>query len=315
MSLPSPISIGDAIALSNVAYDIAKAFLPGGTSAQEDFKELHGLLCSLTHSLQGLGEILCLKDESTRSGDKKDAVRDNTVSNILEILSNCNDILGKFKRFVENYSTLEQTSSSSSNPSSASGRRWPINLKRKWMNIQWTAESDNISALKQSLSLHIQALNLAISKADRLVIFRDLCTPRPMRFDFLKSCSSERESRSRERLEKRLEEIFDGMNANSKRQEDLQESSTGSIANTIQDLSLIGQPFSFKLFRGVQPGIGKEDCLLCPEATLETLPFSDRESTSATPGGVFRCLCSGHNPRHSCGTYTRMLRSPPPPCH
>lgn len=169
MSLPSPISIGDAIALSNVAYDIAKAFLPGGTSAQDDFKELHGLLCSLTHSLQGLGERFRVKDEPTRLKDKTDAAHhcDNTASNILEILSNCNDILGKFKKFVENYSTLEQTSTSSSNPSSALGRRWPTNLKRKWMNIQWTAESDNISGLKQSLSLHIQALNLAISKADR----------------------------------------------------------------------------------------------------------------------------------------------------
>lgn len=130
-----------------------------------------------------------------------------------------------------------------------------------------------------------------------------------MRVDFLTSRSSERESSSRERLEKRLEEIFDGMNANSKRQEDLQESSTGSITDTIQDLSLISEPFRFKLFRGVQPGIGKEECLLCPEVTLENLPFSDRESTSATPGRMFRCLCAGDN--HSSGTYTCMLRSAP----
>lgn len=33
MSLPSPISVGDAIALSNIAWNIAKEFAPGAKNA------------------------------------------------------------------------------------------------------------------------------------------------------------------------------------------------------------------------------------------------------------------------------------------
>jgi hypothetical protein len=157
------------------------------------------------------------------------------------------------------------------------------------MDIRWDAESDNISGLKQSLSLRTQALTLAISKADRLVTPRNLGSPRPLRVHYLTSRSRERGSSSRERLEKRLKEVFDCINTNLNSQGDYQESSIALTTDTIRDLNLVSESFSFQLFRGDQPIIGEEECLLFPEATLESLTISD----TTTFGRVFGCLCSG----------------------
>lgn len=171
MSLPSPISIGDAIALSNIAWSIAKAFLPGSTRAKDDFKELHGLLCSLTNALRLVGEAFRFEDRYSEPAGITDIPdnRNGTVSIISETLSHCNDILGDLKRFIDTYSILDQESDSAPNTSSTPGRHWPAQMKRSWMKLLWTAEGDNISALKQSLTVHIQTLNLAIATTNRSV--------------------------------------------------------------------------------------------------------------------------------------------------
>lgn len=172
MSLPSPISIGDAIALSNIAFQIAKAFLPGSTNAENEFKELHKLLCSLTDSLRLVGETFNIRPKAADQGDGEHSsiYRANTVPVITETLSHCNDLLGDFARFIETYSTLKRASGPSSNSLSQSNSYWPGYMRRAWIKIQWAAEADNISGLKTSVKAQIQMLNLAISTANRLVI-------------------------------------------------------------------------------------------------------------------------------------------------
>lgn len=172
MSLPSPISIGDAIALSNIAWNIAKTFLPGATDAKNEFKELHGLLCSLTNALRLVGETFRPEDRYPEPGGIADVPdhRNDTVSIISQTLSHCNDILGDLKRFIETYSTLNQDSDSALDTSSATGRNWPAKMKRNWKKLLWMAEGDNISGLKQSLIVHIQTLNLAIATTNRSVL-------------------------------------------------------------------------------------------------------------------------------------------------
>ncbi|KAI7773936.1 hypothetical protein LA080_009626 [Diaporthe eres] len=147
MSLSSPISVGDAIALSNVAWNIAKTFLPGATDAMNDFKELHGLLCSLTNALRLVGETFRLEHKGPGSEGVADAPdhSNDTVSIISETLSHCNDILGDLKRFIETYSTLDQQPDSALDMSSARGRNWQAQMKRSWKKLLWTAEGDNIS--------------------------------------------------------------------------------------------------------------------------------------------------------------------------
>lgn len=172
MSLPSPISIGDAIALSDIAWNIAKTFLPGATDAKDEFKDLHGLLCSLANTLRLVGETFRLGDRYPEPGGIADVPdhRNDTVSIISETLSHCNEVLGDLKRFIDTYSTIDQKPDSALDTSSARRRNWPAKMKRSWMKLLWTAEGDNIAGLKQSLTVHIQTLNLAIATTNRSVL-------------------------------------------------------------------------------------------------------------------------------------------------
>lgn len=268
MSLPTPIFIGDALALSNIAYQISKAFLPGTANSADGFKELHRLLRSLTGSLRLVGETFRPADESAHLEAIANATGHH--ENISENLSNCNELLGEFQRFIKKYSTLDQAAESSSDPSSATRRNWSTNMRRSWRKIQWAAEGDNIASLKQSLIACVSTLDLAISAAN---------------------ISANRE-------------MFDWLKTTLKSQEGCLDNSIATLSQKTLDLSLTSKSFSFQLFRGDQPGIGKEECLICPEATLECLtPFGD-ENALNTSEIVFRCICSGCS--HACAIY-RLL--------
>lgn len=293
MSLPSPISIGDAIALSNIAWNIAKEFVPGAKNSEDDFKELHGLLCSLTNTLQLVGKTFSHKDKSAQSRDATDAPQnlENTVVIITRTLSHCNNILSDLQRLIKRYSTLEQQPVSSSNKASASGRSWPESVRRKWMEVLWVAESDSISVLKQSLTAHIQSLNLAIATMNRSVLAQTLGNHCQFCILNLTFGASER-----------LGEMFEWLKANLKSQDQSQSVSIGPLADKTGDLGLVAEIFSFKVFREDQLGNDRLEKLLCPNATLASPPPFAAYSASSMSGCVFDCLCPGH--RHACTAYT-----------
>lgn len=293
MSLPSPISVGDAIALSNIAWNIAKEFVPGAKNAEDDFNELRGLLYSLTNTLQLVGKTFRHNDKPTESRDTTDASpnRGNTVVIITRILSHCNNILSDLQRLVERYSTLEQQPGSSSNKAPAPGRSWPDSVRRKWMEVLWVAESDNISVLKQSLTAHIQNLNLAIATMNRSVLTQTLRNNCQFCILDLTLGPSER-----------LGEMFEWLKANLKSQDQCQSVSVGSLADKTGDLGLVAEMFSFKVFREDQLENDRMGKLICPNATLASPPTFAAYSTSSMAGCVFDCLCPGH--RHACTAYT-----------
>lgn len=303
MSLPSPISVGDAIALSNIAWNIAKAFVPGAKNAEDDFKELHGLLCSLTNTLQLVGETFRHNDKSTESRDTTDAPqnRDNTVVVITRIMSHCSNILSDLERLIKKYSTLEQQPGSSSNKAPAPGHSWPESVRRKWMEVLWVAESDNISVLKQSLTANIQNLNLVIVTMNKSVLAQTLRNNCQFCIFNLTFGPSER-----------LGEMFEWLKANLKSQDQSQSVSIGSLAEKTGDLGLVAEIFSFKVFREDQQGNSRKEELLCPNATLASPPPFAAYSASSMSGRVFDCLCSGH--RHACTAYTCTFVSALPHC-
>lgn len=293
MSLPSPISVGDAIALSNIAWNIAKAFVPGAKNAEDDFKELHGLLCSLTNTLQLVAETFRHNDKRTESRDTTDAPqnRDNTVVVITRIMSHCNDILSDLQKLIKKYPTLEQQPGSSSNKAPASGRSWQESMRRKWMEVLWVAESDIISVLKQSLTAHIQNLNLAIATMNKSVLaqtLRNNCQFCLLNLTF--------------RPSERLGEMFEWLKANLKSQDQSQSVSVGPLADKTGALGLVTEIFSFKVFREDQLGNDRMEKLLCPNATLASPPTFAAYSASSMSGCVFDCLCPGR--RHACTAYT-----------
>lgn len=292
MSLPSPISIGDAIALSNIAWNIAKAFLPGTAGAKDDCKELHGLLCALTNALRLVGETFCLNNRSQQPGRIADVPdhSNNTASIISETLSHCNGILGNLKVLIETYSILDQEPDSAQGPTSATRRK----VKRGWMKLLWTAEGDNISGLKQSLTVHIQTLNLAIATTNRSVLLH-------------RHWIDDSELALICRRSERLGEIFNWLKINLRSQENCRDCSADSLVDEFVELRLINESLTFKLFGERQLSGSREEYLICPGASLAHINSFTAKLSSTTQGGVFKCLCSRNS--HECAAYSCRFRS------
>lgn len=213
MSLASPLSIGDAILLSQICYKVALAFSSGARSAPAEFAEVQSLLYSATASVQLLERTLLRQglDGGAESGAATDAqeredepgtelvIRTGPESmrlarstgdtptapdaaateiyrrierELLEgpdaetyrmlgnIVSNLQAVLKNLEVFVNQYSVLEAKGEPGE-------RRWKESIQRNWKKVKWTTEGDDISKLKQTLSLHIDALNLALAVVSR----------------------------------------------------------------------------------------------------------------------------------------------------
>lgn len=161
MSLPSPLSVGDAILLAQLAYNVAKAFSTGAKSAPAEFEEVRNLLYAVSESLKLLASNLPPTDEAKgqKGCDTLGLVSDNIYIVVGTILANCRGILQHLEAFIQKYSILEK----SKQPSGLEVRGWKNELMKNWKKIIWTSEGGDITKLKQTLTAHITSLNLAVA--------------------------------------------------------------------------------------------------------------------------------------------------------
>lgn len=152
MSLSSPLSVGDVILLANIAYEVAKAFSSGVKSAPAEFAEVQSLLFSI-------GDALVLVGKSLEARGRQHAPEEAAVK-LEGILNNCQNVLKSLERFVEKYSVLD---SQASNPGAKVAREWKMDILKSFKKVAWTTEGGGISRLKQTLTAHVQALNLAVT--------------------------------------------------------------------------------------------------------------------------------------------------------
>lgn len=153
MSLPSPLSVGDAILLANIAYKVGKAFSSGAKSAPAEFAEVQSLLFSI-------GDALDLVGKTTISRHQHEVPK-YTAAKLDGILRNCQSVLQSLERFVDKYSVLD--SSQAANSGANSTRVWKRDILRSFKKVAWTTEGEGITELKQTLTAHVQALNLAVT--------------------------------------------------------------------------------------------------------------------------------------------------------
>lgn len=153
MSLASPLSVGDAILLATIAYDVGKAFSSGAKSAPAEFAEVQSLLFSIGDALDLVGK--------TYEGRATQGVPEETVTKLDGILRNCQTVLKSLEHFVDKYSVLD--SSQPANLGSKSARLWKKDILKNFKKVAWTTEGEGIIKLKQTLTAHVQALNLAMT--------------------------------------------------------------------------------------------------------------------------------------------------------
>lgn len=153
MSLASPLSIGDAILLANIAYNVGKAFSSGAKSAPAEFAEVQSLLFSIGDALDLVGK--------TFKGRTTQEVPEETSAKLGGILKNCQTVLKSLEHFVDKYSVLDPSQASSSGAKGA--RVWKKDFIKNFKKVAWTTEGEGITKLKQTLVAHVQALNLAVT--------------------------------------------------------------------------------------------------------------------------------------------------------
>ncbi|EON69138.1 hypothetical protein W97_08324 [Coniosporium apollinis CBS 100218] len=155
------VSIGDILLLSRLAYRLGQTFTSGRNSAPAEFHEVQNQLYSLHDALNYLAD----QDETT-SGINHDGTASSTVAppdGVLgRMVANCRGTLDHLEKVVETYTELDPDVVQ---PKDTDRRRW--RFKENWKKIKWTTEGGNLDKLKQSLAIHLNALNLAVAARNR----------------------------------------------------------------------------------------------------------------------------------------------------
>jgi hypothetical protein len=170
MALPSPLSVGDIIVLSQIAYGLARAFSSGHKSAPAEFQEVQNQLYTLgsalgflakrpTKRLSGSGVSGKEVAEEEREADEQDDILERMISN-------CRGTLSHLELLVDKYMEIDPNAK---NPAQTSLRRWQQDVKKNWKKIWWTTEGGDLDKLRKDLAMHINGLNLALSAMHRCV--------------------------------------------------------------------------------------------------------------------------------------------------
>ncbi|KAF2805582.1 uncharacterized protein BDZ99DRAFT_501776 [Mytilinidion resinicola] len=151
-----PVSIGDALMLSKLAYRLGQAFTTGRKSAPAEFEDVQNLLCSLSRALELLSRDL-------PDGSSSSSV--NAEDNVLfHIVQNCRSTLTHLESVVAKYAILEIDSIQ---PQRTRLKSWSEDVRRNWKKVVWTKEGGDLMKLKGNLTAHTNCLTLAVSAATR----------------------------------------------------------------------------------------------------------------------------------------------------
>lgn len=158
--MSSPVSIGDAILLAQIALTIGQAFTSGRKSAPAEFAEIQNLLFTLSESLKLLAHDLPSDDAAPTEEIEGDV--DDETAVLSQIIMNCRCTLTYLEMLVQKYLVIE-----TKQENSEGSRRWKDEMRRNWKKMVWTKEGGDIAKLKTTLTAHISGLNLAVSAINR----------------------------------------------------------------------------------------------------------------------------------------------------
>ena len=163
--MASPVSFGDAVAMSKIAWRIAHAFTKGRTSAPAEFREVENQLYSLSAALTAFKDV-CGSDVAALAIDPShlparfhDEKQDggHTVS---RILNSCGETLAHLEKIVDDYAVV--ATQSTKGPAKSRLQRWTADLVKNYKKIAWTTEAGDLAALRSQLMVHTNSLDLVL---------------------------------------------------------------------------------------------------------------------------------------------------------
>jgi hypothetical protein len=165
--MASPVSFGDAVAMSKIAWRIAHAFTKGRTSAPAEFREVENQLYSLSAALAAFKDV-CGTDAAAVAIDpsrlparfhdeKQDRHGGHTVSRILD---SCGETLAHLEKIVDEYAVV--AAPTTKDPAKSRLQRWTADLVKNYKKIAWTTEAGDLAALRSQLMVHTNSLDLVL---------------------------------------------------------------------------------------------------------------------------------------------------------
>ena len=162
--MAAPVSVGDILMLSQVAWRLTCAFTAGRANAPSQFQEVENELKGLTSSLTMLAESLDADGSLLARADGK------TREGMVSILSCCSQSLDELDTFVNSYQDIRRVDQPGGGH--AVQRSWRSFFLKNYKTIIWTTEGGNIQSLRNMLAMHTQSITIAVEALQTFVTLR-----------------------------------------------------------------------------------------------------------------------------------------------
>lgn len=160
--MTSPVTVGDALLLSKLAYKLARGLTSDRNGVPQVFKEVKSQLEAVGNALN-----LCWLryQRSTPSSLEPERNTDTLESEptITAMIANCKTCLKRLEALVEKYDILDAESSSSNTSSPSFGAKLKRSTTGQYKKIRFLTKDAELKAIRNDLGVHLASINLAIS--------------------------------------------------------------------------------------------------------------------------------------------------------
>ncbi|KAK4225464.1 hypothetical protein QBC38DRAFT_262852 [Podospora fimiseda] len=147
----SPISFGDAVAMSKIAWNIAQALSKGRKSAPAEIRQVEKQLKSLSSTLAAFQTI--------SANDSDVGMTQEAAATLKRMLEDCNETLSHLQQIVDKYVHVTDANRSSTQ---SGVKRLGSELFKNYKKIIWVKEAGDLATLRSQLLLHTNSLGLIL---------------------------------------------------------------------------------------------------------------------------------------------------------
>ncbi|KAG0638283.1 hypothetical protein HOY80DRAFT_187517 [Tuber brumale] len=155
-----PVSIGDILLLSQIAYRVGLAFTSGRKSAPAEFTEVENQVFALKDALDMLQEEIASPEADNEA-----------VESLGAMISYCRTTLEGLEKIVQEYCPAMGDGRKAGAARAGDGggevelqkRKWSKKLKDNWKRVVWTTGDGDLSTLREKLTFHVTVITLVVN--------------------------------------------------------------------------------------------------------------------------------------------------------
>lgn len=160
--MASPVTVGDALLLSRLAYKLARGLTSDRNGVPQVFKEVKSQLEAVGNALN-LCWLRYQRSTPFSLEPERDVSALESNPTITKMIANCKSCLKRLEALVEKYDILDQESSSSVPSSPSFGAKLKRGTTGQYKRIRFLMKDAELKAIRNDLGVHLASINLAIS--------------------------------------------------------------------------------------------------------------------------------------------------------